>query len=263
MENIQINYDALMDLLPACIDFYDKCKQGNDLDPHVIADEIAEKFGIEDIDAFAARKLEEKLGEGLGLAMDPDDAAELATLFASQGKVIAELMMAYLKDGKNATELARGLNQLNLNNSQNMQVILQHSLGLSDESIRFLGDKLGGYTIAVLCFTQAYKIYQRAANDARIAKKKRVEIETRCNEAIGVLKESRTEMENSVNAYLLARLPQFNEGMNALDKAILNGDDDGYIAANKELWEIFGRKSQYSNTQEFDELMLSDEMFKL
>ena len=263
MENIQINYDALMDLLPACIDFYDKCKQGNDLDPHVIADEIAEKFRIEDIDAFAARKLEEKLGEGLGLAMDPDDAAELATLFASQGKVIAELMMVYLKDGKNATELARGLNQLNLNNSQNMQVILQHSLGLSDESIRFLGDKLGGYTIAVLCFTQAYKIYQRAANDARIAKKKRVEIETRCNEAIGVLKESRTEMENSVNAYLLARLPQFNEGMNALDKAILNGDDDGYIAANKELWEIFGRKSQYSNTQEFDELMLSDEMFKL
>ena len=45
--------------------------------------------------------------------------------------------------------------------------------------------------------------------------------------------------------------------------AILEDDDNAYIAANADLWKLLGREAAYSNAAEFDELMLSDDVFRL
>ncbi len=70
-------------------------------------------------------------------------------------------------------------------------------------------------------------------------------------------------MEGFVDTYLLNRLEPFQEGLSAASRAILDNDDDAYIAANNKLWDIFGRESQYENAKEFDDLILSEEVFRL
>ena len=70
-------------------------------------------------------------------------------------------------------------------------------------------------------------------------------------------------MEQLVDTYLLDRLLPFAEGMTAMDQAVLDGDDNRFIEANAELWQLFGRDAQYKSADEFEALMLSEETFRL
>ena len=111
--------------------------------------------------------------------------------------------------------------------------------------------------------TEAYKIVREAQEDLQLAREERIKIEAACNESIELIRQYRAEMEYAVNHYLTERLETFESGFAAMDKAIFENDSDGYIRGNVAIQEILGYKSQFTNQEEFDDLMDSDIAFKL
>ena len=55
----------------------------------------------------------------------------------------------------------------------------------------------------------------------------------------------------------------FNNGFAQMDKAIVEGDIHGYVSGNVKIQELLGKEIQFRTPEEFDDLMLSDENFKL
>ena len=117
--------------------------------------------------------------------------------------------------------------------------------------------------VAFAALTAAYKMVREAEEDLKIAQIHRIEIEAACNESIALIRQYRQEMEYVVNKYLTERIETFESRFEAMDKAILENDTDGYIKGNAAIQEILGYKAQFTNQEEFDDLMDSDEVFKL
>lgn len=117
--------------------------------------------------------------------------------------------------------------------------------------------------VAFAALTAAYKMVREAEEDMLIAREHRIEIENACNESIALIRQYRQEMEYVVNKYLTERIRTFESGFDAMDKAILENDTDGYIRGNAAIQEILGYKAQFTNQEEFDDLMDSDDAFKL
>jgi len=126
--------------------------------------------------------------------------------------------------------------------------------------------EIGNVATSALTFaalTEAYKMVREAQEDLQLAREQRVKIEVACNESIKLIRQYRTEMEYAVNYYLTERIETFENGFAAMDKAIMENDSDGYIRGNVAIQEILGYKSQFTNQEEFDDLMDSDIAFKL
>ena len=117
--------------------------------------------------------------------------------------------------------------------------------------------------VAFAALTAAYKMVRQAEKEMQVARERRIEIEDACNESIALICQYRQEMEYVVNNYLSEKLETFEKGFEAMDKAILEDDTDGYISGNAAIQEILGYKAQFRSQEEFDDLMDSDEAFKL
>ena len=116
---------------------------------------------------------------------------------------------------------------------------------------------------AFAALTAAYKMVREAQENQQIAHEERVKIEAACNESVALIRQYRKEMEYVVNHYLTERIETFEKGFEAMDQAILENDSNGYIRGNTAIQEILGYKSQFTNQEEFDDLMDSDLAFKL
>lgn len=262
-EEIHLDWNALQQIVPICVDFAKKNSEGQDVDLRDCVNRIGRALGVDDVDKFARRQLQVALSDGLGQAFDSKEAKAMASLFTSSCKPVMSLISDFAKGDIPVDEMVAGLNKLWLKDSEKIAPLLQKSLGISDDMAELLGEKLGQYTLSIYCFAGAFEIYEAAAHDAALAKAHRMEIEQLAAESIAQLKAQRAEMDALVNEYLYGRLLPFEESVAAMDKAILENDDDGYIAANAELWELFGREAQYRTASEFDDLMLSDDAFRL
>ena len=260
---IQLNWENAGQLLTLLVEFKARKDAGDAIDLKDAASKVGQALGIENVDEFAQKAISESLGSGFGDVFVDEQAKELVAIFAGMCKPAMSLVAQYAQGEINPPQLFGSLDKLCLENTEGLQTVLQQSLGIPDESANLLADKLGPYTISVYCFAAAFKIYQKAANDAALAKERRIEIERMADEAIALLRDQRSEMEALVNGYLLDRLEPFAAGVAAMDEAVLACDDDGYIAANAQLWDLFGRNAQYRSADEFDDLMLSEETFKL
>lgn len=262
-ETLQLDWSALEKLLPICAGFAKQKHEGADVDLHETINAIGQALGIEDVEAFVADQLKAAMETGLGQVMSGKDAAAIALLFAENSKPIMQLVIKFATGGSNAVDFVRAINKILFSSTDKLQFILQHSLGISDQAAASLAGTFGPYLVSIYCFIAAFKIYQRAAKDAQLAKERRIEAERLSQEAIALIKAEREEMDGLLSKYMLDRLLPFDEGVAAMDQAILDDDDDGFIRANAGLWEVFGREAQYSNASEFEDLMLSDEAFKL
>ena len=262
-EAIQFDWSSLEKLLPLCLEFAEQVRKKEAIDLQEAAKKLGEAVGVDDIDKFVKAQINEALSDGLAQAFDKKESAAIAALFAKQCKPVMSLVVQLAQGKMSAADFLAALNKINFSMVEDLQPILEKMLNLSSESSQILADKFGPYLISVYCFAAAYKIYQSAARDAKLARERRLEIERLSNEAIAQLRAERAEMNALVDGYLLDRLMPFSEGIAAMDDAILENDDDGFIRANAELWELFGRNAQYHSAEEFDDLMLSDEAFRL
>lgn len=262
-ETPQLEWSALPRLLSLCVQFAEEKHKNGTIDIHEAMASIGKELGIEDIDTYSAELVQKTLREGIGFAFENADAKAIAAIFIKNSKPVMTVIAKFAQGAINEKELVQTLNGLCFSSASELQTILQKSLHIPDALADSIADVLGPYTVSVYCFAAAFKIYKTAAADAKAAKERRIEAERLANEAIAQLKSERAEMEKLLSAWMLERIIPFSEGAQAMDRAILEDDDDAYIAANAQLWELFGRKAAYSNATEFDELMLSDATFKL
>lgn len=266
-ETITFNWDALRQLVPLCAEFADQRKRGEETDLRDVADKAAAALGVEDLGGELkqrlSRSIEDTLQEGLGTAFGEEEAKAIAAVLATAAEPALTLVVGYAKGELGAEQLLGGLNQALADNAGALQEALVRSLGIPDELAQPLAEKLGSYQLSALCFAAAFKIYRQASEDLRIARAHRIEVERLCAEAVAQLKARRGQMEQLLGGYLLERLVPFEQGISAMDAALGAGDDDAFVTANAELWELFGRSAQYSSASEFDDLMLSDQAFKL
>lgn len=260
---LNLDWSALVRLVAVLVKFRDQVIQGDDFDLRGAANEVGGALGVDDIDQFVVQKLRAAMENGLAGAFDARDSSELAELFAANARPVMQLVLKFVGGDISASALIANLNELCFGNVESMKQVLQRSLVVPSETADFLASKFGPYLTSIYAFAAAYRVYERAAQDAASARERRLEIERLANESIAELKRQRNEMEHFVESYLLDRLEPFNEGMKAMVGAVLDDSDAEYIAANAGLWRLFGREAQYETVEEFDALMCSEDVFRL
>ena len=107
----------------------------------------------------------------------------------------------------------------------------------------------------------AYREYSKALDDFRLARESRMRVEAECQRSIEMIRAYRMEAEQRVSEYMNEHLDAFQSGFAAMDQAILANDPDGYIAGNVQIQQMLGAEIQFTNQEEFDALMDSDEDF--
>lgn len=258
---IKLDMNSLFKLCGVLISFYQARKNDEEINLDNMVDQVAAALGIDDVNAF----IQEGIENGLKGAVDDQCANEIAGIVAGMCKPLANLILDFVKSGGSPEVLINGLNGIYFDNVDDLSHVLEKALGIDEipENVKALLEKYSLATVSFYCFAAAYKIYRKAADDAQLAHDQRIEIERQCAEAVAQLQARRAEMDALVNKYMLNRLEPFKAGVAAMDQAVLDDDDDGYIKANAQLWELLGRESQYRSAAEFDDLMQSDETFKL
>ena len=135
-----------------------------------------------------------------------------------------------------------------------------------NESLGFTTDpqvllKFSGPIIAYQGMMGAYREYCKALDDLRLARESRMRVEAECQRSIEMIRAYRMEAEQRVSEYMNEHLDAFQSGFAAMDQAILANDPDGYIAGNVQIQQMLGAEIQFTNQEEFDALMDSDEDF--
>lgn len=149
--------------------------------------------------------------------------------------IIARCVLSVLKDGNTATMAGKIESILNL----------------------------AGNTLGFMTAVSVYEDMRSAVDEYRMAVEQRKIVEAQCAEAIEKIYEYRSEMNENVERYLSEHLDTFNNGFAQMDKAIVEGDIHGYVSGNVKIQELLGKEIQFRTAEEFDDLMLSDENFKL
>ena len=72
------------------------------------------------------------------------------------------------------------------------------------------------------------------------------------------LQEFKEQLEEKVSNYLAEDIEAFMQGFDYMDQGIASGDSNLVIKGNVVIQKALGRKAQFENQEEFDDLMLSD-----
>lgn len=137
---------------------------------------------------------------------------------------------------------------------------IDEKLGMSSvEEIFKLSYPVMAYTASMA----AYKELRKAQEKYEAAHEERILIEKACAKSVAMIRQYREEMERVVSKYLTEHLETFESGFAAMDQALMDGDVDGYFKGNVEIQKILGYDTQFTNQQEFDDLMESDFAFRL
>ena len=120
-----------------------------------------------------------------------------------------------------------------------------------------------GASVGYMAAVAVYQELSASLKEYELAKEERIRIEAECAEAVICIRQYREEMIASYEKYFTDHLTDFKNGMDAMDKAIEEGDIDGFLASNAHIQSALGHKIQFRTQQEFDDLMTSDEAFKL
>ena len=120
-----------------------------------------------------------------------------------------------------------------------------------------------GSTIGYMAAVAVYQELKTSLVEYQLAMEERKRIEAECAEAVVMIREYREQMIAAYEQYFTEHLEAFRNGVDAMDKAMIEGDVNGFLGANAQIQTALGRKPQFRTQDEFDDLMLSDESFKL
>lgn len=120
-----------------------------------------------------------------------------------------------------------------------------------------------GASIGYMAAVAVYQELSTSLKERELAVERRKQIEAECAEAVILIQQYRAEMIDSYEKYFTQHLMDFKNGMDAMDEAIVRGDIDGFLTSNAQIQLALGRKIQFSSQQEFDDLMISNEAFRL
>ena len=120
-----------------------------------------------------------------------------------------------------------------------------------------------GSTIGYMAAVAVYQELKTSLVEYQLAVEERKRIEAECAEAVVMIREYREQMIAAYEQYFTESLETFRNGVDAMDAAMIEGDINGFLGANAQIQIALGRKPQFRTQEEFDDLMLSDESFRL
>lgn len=129
-----------------------------------------------------------------------------------------------------------------------------------------LGEKATGVSALLVSFyasAAAYKILKESLQNATLMRENRLRIEEECARSVAQMRAYREKMNAAVSDCLYIHAETFNAGIAAMDRAILDGDAQGFIRGNVMIQEILNYHVQFRNQNEFDALMDGDAAFVL
>ena len=120
-----------------------------------------------------------------------------------------------------------------------------------------------GSTIGYMAAVAIYQELRTSLVEYQLAAEERKIIEANCAEAVMMIREYREQTVAAYEKYFTEKLEVFRNGIDAMDAAMLEGDINGILSSNTQIQTALERKPQFHTQKEFDDLMLSDESFKL
>lgn len=151
-------------------------------------------------------------------------------------------------------------------NALNLGVEFVNAAGLDVEGIKneFKGlCELSAEAVAYAAYCEVYDEMAEALDAAEMSYQRRIEIEKECARSVSLIKEYRMSIQKLISDFFEEHYEVINDSFAKMDEAILNNDSNRYLKANADLQNLLGREAQFTNQNEFDELMDSDLDFKL
>jgi hypothetical protein len=128
--------------------------------------------------------------------------------------------------------------------------------------IPVIGGMIGGmlgYALSSACYGQLMS----ALKEAKMARERRIQIEKECEEAVRMIREYRSEMEDAISKYLTDYMSSFQIAFDGIETALESGDIEIFIASANAITEKLGGKPQFNNISEFEVFMESEEKLNL
>lgn len=240
-----------------------------DSDVNEITQKLKDKYGKQCeiyIEVFTATMIDEVLQEGIKKGLEKSgrfNNKEFSGFLKKQTKRIINAVKEYLHGKVSQEELMDFLiNDVFINIS--VEVLKAYDINKDDIDTLLKYVKKRSYNmIAYAILVELYNAYMELMLEAAMIHEERLKIEKHCKELVEKITEYRNEINNLVSDYLFENITSFQEGIHAMDIALLEGDSNGYIAANMEIQKAMGRDVQFTNQDEFDDLMDSDFDFRL
>lgn len=99
--------------------------------------------------------------------------------------------------------------------------------------------------------------------EAELIHRKRLLEEAKTEKALEILQDYQQQLEKRVSEYLAEDITAFLEGFDCMDQGIAERNSDLVIKGNVIIQRVLGREPQFTNQQEFDDLMDSDVPLRL
>jgi hypothetical protein len=189
------------------------------------------------------------------------NAKKETTRILSKTNLPATIVTVTLEAGKTLAKYIKGeidgvqcLEELGEKGTGMVASALFATIGQLAIPIPVIGGMIGGmlgYALSSACYSQLTS----ALKEAKMARKRRIQIEAECKEAILMIREYRAEMETAISTYLSDHIVTFNTAFDGIKTALNIGDIDGFIARANEITRKLGGKPQFENISGFDDLM--------
>ena len=135
-------------------------------------------------------------------------------------------------------------------------------IGQAAIPIPIVGGMIGGM-VGYAISSASYGILMSSLKEAEMAHEESIQIERECEEHIKLMKEYRAEIEDIIKKYLVSNMTLFHEAFDGIKATLDIGDVDGFISEVNSISEQLGRKPQFSDFDEFEQLMKSDLTIKI
>lgn len=108
-----------------------------------------------------------------------------------------------------------------------------------------------------------YRDVSADREEVALLEERRLLMEARTERITAQLEAYRQQLEERVCEYIAEDISTFLTGFDFMDRGLVTGDSDLVIKGNVVIQRVLGRKPQFTNQQEFDDLMDSDIALKL
>ncbi len=123
--------------------------------------------------------------------------------------------------------------------------------------------KLGTPYGFVSATIDVYKQVSTALEEKQIAHEERIRIEAICAENIELIENNRKVISLAVSEYMEQHLQVFSTAIDKMNQAIIENDVNLFIEGNNLIQNDLGHEIQFTNMDEFEEMMSSDNNLKL
>ncbi|GAA8479239.1 hypothetical protein HpNP84_08580 [Helicobacter pylori] len=128
--------------------------------------------------------------------------------------------------------------------------------------IPVVGALIGVFVGATLSET-IFNALLKARKEAKLERKRRIEIEKECRESIRLLEMYQNQFKEVSEQYFYETTKFFNQSFDKLERVLYAGDADLAIATNNKIQERLGQKPLSNNKQELWELITSNKDIRI